>query len=286
MTPTRERFITVLQIKGMAENTITNYVNSVKKLAEFHRKSPLGMTAEEVMEFLSYEKNTKKLAPATIRQEIGALRTFFNLMDPGNRAMDFYSDVKVPRHFPVLLDRQEVERLILACANIKHKAMVALLYASGIRLTECVTLKVSDIDGKDMRVLVHGKGDKDRFTILSTRALELLRLYWRRYRPREWLFIGRCGHIGRRLLEKVVTDAAIKAKIGKRVSPHTLRHCFATHLLEDGVDLRVIQMLLGHSNISTTTRYTHLSKTMFEKVRSPYDANMPAASQSMEGRHE
>jgi len=247
MTSLRAGFIGRLQLKGFSARSITTYVASVAALAAYHKRSPLELSTDEVRAFLLYELNEKKLAARTVNLHRAALKTFYNFMAPGSIVMNGITSIKCPQSIPVVLDTQEVQRLIGAIHTVKHKAAVTILYSSGLRLSECVTLKPHHIESGRMKVRVEqGKGKKDRYTILSHRALALLREYYQACRPKKWLFEGWYGHIHQRTIGKIVKDAAQKANINKRVSPHTLRHCFATHLLEQGVSLQVIQQLLGH----------------------------------------
>jgi len=273
MTSLRADFIGRLQLKGFSQRTITNYVASVAALSAFHKRSPLALTQDDIRTFYLHEINVKKLAARTVNLHMAALKTFYNLMAPESTVMNGISRVKCPKDMPVILHTQEVRRLIEAIHNLKHKAIVTLLYSSGLRLMECATLKPHHIESRSMKIRIEqGKGKKDRYTILSHRALLLLREYFQAFRPKKWLFEGRYGHMHQRTIGKIVSDAAIKARIDKRVTPHTLRHCFATHRLEQGVSLQVIQQLLGHSSIKTTTIYTHVTSVLLDKVISPFDA--------------
>jgi site-specific recombinase XerD len=272
MTSLRADFIGRLQLKGFSTSSITNYVSAVAALAAFHKRSPLELSTTQIRAFLLYELNERKNGARTVNLHKAALKTFYNLMAPGSTVMNGITNVKCPQHIPVVLDTHEVQRLIEAIRNIKHKALVSVLYSGGLRLSECATLKPHHIESGRMKIRIEqGKGKKDRYTILSHRALALLREYYQACRPKEWLFEGWYGHVHPRTIGKVVRDAALKANIDKRVSPHTLRHCFATHLLEQGVSLQVIQQLLGHSSIKTTTIYTHVSSVLLDKVVSPFD---------------
>jgi site-specific recombinase XerD len=203
-------------------------------------------------------------------------------MAPEGKVMARFGRMKEPKTLPVVLSRAEVERLLGAIGNLKHRAAVMVLYCGGLRLEECVKLRPCHIESGGMKIRIEqGKGGKDRYTLLSHRALQTLREYYKTYRPREWLFEGRCGGqevrpMSGRMLQKVVTSAAARAGIGKRVHAHTLRHCFATHLLEAGVALQVIQRLLGHGSVKTTTIYTHVSQAMLDKVVSPLDRDVDA----------
>jgi site-specific recombinase XerD len=206
--------------------------------------------------------------------EIKALKIFFTLMAPGSTIMNGITYLKCPKYLPVVLDRDEVKRLIDHIPNLKCKTAVTLLYSSGLRLSECLNLKPHHIESSHMKIRIEqGKGKKDRYAILSQRALELLRTYYRICRPSVWLFESR----GRRMplhcttIGKAIEHAARRANIAKHVTPHTLRHSFATHLLENGAPLQVIQHLLGHSNIRTTIIYTHVRSALLDKVVSPLD---------------
>lgn len=279
MTSLRADFIGRLQLKGFSTRSITTYVSSVAALAAYHKRSPLELSTDEIREFLLHELNEKNLAARTVNLHHAALKTFYNFMAPGSTVMNGITNVKCSQHIPVVLDTQEVLRLLDSIHNIKYKAAVTLLYSSGLRLGECISLKPHHIESGRMKIRVEqGKGKKDRYTVLSHQALNLLREYFRRFHPKMWLFEGRTGKISKRMIGYHIASAARNARIGKKVSPHTLRHCFATHLLEQGVSLQVIQQLLGHSSIKTTTIYTHVSSVMIDKVISPFDS-MKAAQQ-------
>jgi site-specific recombinase XerD len=190
----------------------------------------------------------------------------------------FMYEIKRPhkdKKLPVVLSKEEVAKILSSIDNIKHKAILMIIYSAGLRVGEVVKLKVEDVDSNRMLVHVKGaKGRKDRYTLLSKTALEILREYWRKYKPAKWLFEGaRDGrYLSTRTVEKLLTHACEKAGIKKEVSVHTLRHSFATHLLESGTDLRYIQELLGHANSKTTEIYTHVSTKSLGKIQSPLDS--------------
>jgi integrase/recombinase XerD len=275
MSKLRADFIGRCQLKGFSEKTTDTYVHVVAALSRFHKRSPLELSQADIQKFFLHELNDKKCAPRTINMQVGALNTFYNLMTPGSTVMKGITRLKCPKYLPIVLDIEEVKRLIDNISNIKHKTAVTLLYSSGLRLNECLMLKPHHIESGIMKIRVEqGKGKKDRYTILSTRALELLRKYYLACKPKVWLFERPNApiplHPG--TIQKIVQEATVKAKIGKHVTPHTLRHSFATHLLEYGVALQAIQELLGHSSISTTTIYTHVRSVMLDKVVSPLDS--------------
>jgi integrase/recombinase XerD len=273
MTSLRTDFIGRLQLKGFTQRTITNYVAAVAALAIYYNRSPLTLSQTDIRTFYLHEINNKKMAARTVNLHMAALKTFYNLMAPASTVMEGITRLKCPRHLPVILSIDEVRKIIDSIHNLKHKSIVALMYSSGLRLNECATLKPHHIESQRMKVRVEqGKGKKDRYTILSHQTLEILRQYFKSCHPRKWLFEGPNGHLSKRTIGLIIEKACFKTGIKKRVSPHTLRHCFATHLLEQGVALQVIQQLLGHSSIKTTTIYTHVSSVMLDKVISPLDA--------------
>jgi site-specific recombinase XerD len=184
------------------------------------------------------------------------------------------SRIQRSRYLPTVLSREEARRLIRAARNPKHRAILLLLYSAGLRVGEAVRLRIPDIDSERMVIHVRGaKGKKDRIVMLADATLEALRSYWRYHRPEKWLFPGerRDRHLNTRAVQRMVTDTARRAGIRKRVTPHTLRHTFATHLLENGTDLRYIQRLLGHKKSTTTEIYTHVADRDLARIRSPAD---------------
>jgi site-specific recombinase XerD len=273
MTRLRRDYIRRLELKRFSEHTISTYVGVVARLGQFHNRSPLSLTTREIRDFLYYELKVRKLGASTINQHIGSLKNFYKLMPPDSGVMKDISAMKNPSKLPVVLTREETAALLGAVKNIKHRAIVELMYSSGVRLAECVELVPADIQRNNLLLRVRrGKGEKERYTIISTRALETLGAYYRAARPRKYLFEGRgAQQYGRRSIGKIVSDGAKRAGIAKRVSPHTLRHTFATHLLESGVSLRVIQKLLGHRSIKTTTIYTHVSNQCISNLTNPLD---------------
>jgi len=280
MHPLREQFINKLQARGLAPRTIDNYLAIVHHLTRHFMCNPLNLTKEQIEKYRLFLLQEKKNSPATINLTMYALQTFFNLMKPGFSLAGSFYRMKVPKHLPVVLTREEVEKLIAVTRNIKHKAALMLLCSCGLRLNECVDLKLVHIESSRMKVFVEqGKGGKDRYTILPQRTLDTLRHYVLAFKPKVWMFEGRGGNrYSNRSISKIVTKAASKATLGKTVTPHTLRHSFATHLMEAGIALPVIQKLLGHANLKTTMIYLHVSETFIENIRSPFDDMVPVAS--------
>jgi len=271
-----DRFIRELKLQNLSDNTIDNYGSIITKLSKLTGKPLLQLSRDDITTFFLRELTVEKLAPRTINLHIGCIKTFYKLMSGDSGVMKTISSMKVPETLPVVLTEAEIIAMLRAAEsmNIKHQAITELLYASGIRLQECVDLKPSDIKSSEMLVHIRsGKGRKERFTLLSERALVTLREYFRQQRPKEFLFEGYVPGkpYSKRSIEKIISEAAKKANIDKPISPHVMRHTFATHLLDNGTDLRVIQKLLGHTNIKTTTIYTHVSTQNIRRVRSPHD---------------
>ena len=273
MKPLRQQFIDALQLSGYSEHTVENYLWYVTGITRHYRCNPLNLTKEQIQEYLLFLHQEKKYAPATINLAMNALKSFYRLLAPHLKIMDGIRKMKQPRHIPVVLSLTEVERMIALIRNVKHRAIVMLLYSAGLRLSECISLLPVHIESSRMKVRVQqGKGNKDRYTLLSERTLRTLREYFLSYRPKQWLFEGPGGkQYSARSVGEIVRRAAQEAKIDKKVSPHTFRHSFATHLLEAGVALPVIQKLLGHSSIKTTMIYLHVTEPLVEKIKSPFD---------------
>jgi integrase/recombinase XerD len=273
MTPLRQRFIDDLRLKNFSDGTIKVYVQAVEKFARFLGRSPDQSTAEDVRGVLIHELD-RGLSRSYIVIQQNALRHLY--LDTLGRTDELQAipRPKRERRLPVVLSREEVRRLFAVTGNLKHKALLMVAYDAGLRLSEILNLRIEDIDSQRMVIRVRqGKGKKDRYGRLSAGLLKLLREYWREYRPESLLFPG--AHPSKRYdlatPGQILKKLCRKAGITKRVSMHTLRHSFATHLLEAGTNLRVIQQLLGHSNIQTTCVYTHISIEELREAPSPME---------------
>lgn len=264
-----------MQRRNYSERTITSYVASMSKLAKHFNLSPDKVSIDQFKDYLHHGITNDNLSVSSINQTISA----FKILRQDVLGLDWEGiKVKRPRRdkkLPEVLSTGEVSRMIALTENLKHKSLLALAYSSGLRRDELRTLKVSDIDPERMRIHVKtGKGKKQRYTILSKKALELLRLYYKIEKPACYLFeTSRKQGTGYSLgtINAIAKIAAKRAGIKKRVSIHTLRHCFATHLLETGINLRVIQQFMGHSSIKTTAIYLHVANINTESVTSPMD---------------
>ncbi len=279
MTPLRRRMLEELQRRNYAVETIRSYILSVKQFAEYFSRSPEKMGAEELRRFQLYLLKEKKLAPGTVEMRMSALRFLYKkVLKRRDLTYDDLIFPKTPRKLPVVLSQEEVRRLIEAAPNLMYRTMLMVLYSTGIRRTEASRLKVSDIDGE--RRVLHirqGKGSRDRDVPLTPKLLEALREYWRWKKSTHYLFPSTPG---RRGVEGPISDkvvwyackiAGLKAGIQKRIGPHTLRHSFATHMLEGGADLRTIQLLLGHQELKDTIIYLHLSQRHLHAAINPLD---------------
>jgi integrase/recombinase XerD len=277
MSPLRRRMIEDMTVRHFAADTQRNYLRAVKNLAIFLGRSPDTATAEDLRLF-QLHLTEAHVRPPTINGTVTALRFFFSVTVDRSDVTKPLTFVAEPRKIPVILSPEEVARFLEAAPGPKYKAALSAAYGAGLRVSEVVALKVPDIDSKRMLLRIEqGKGRKDRFAMLSPQLLELLRDWWRIARPQVWLFPGQnpVNHLTTRQLNRAVHAAAHTAEITKRVTPHTLRHSFATHLLEKSIDIRVIQVLLGHAKLDTTALYTRVATNTIRAVTSPLDRLTP-----------
>jgi site-specific recombinase XerD len=273
----RKRMIEDMRIRCFIEKTQKNYLRHLETLTDFLGRSPETATAEDLRRFQLRQTDTG-VGVSTINSAVSALRFFFTTtLDRPDLARRL-TVVRQPRKLPEVLSPEEVALLLDAAPGPKYKAALSTAYGAGLRVSEVAALKVSDIDSDRMILCIEqGKGRKDRHAMLSERLLELLREWWRVARPRGWLFPGQnpINPISTRQLNRAVHAAADAAGIAKRVSPHTLRHSFATHLMEQNIDIRVIQVLLGHAKLDTTALYTRVATNTIRTVMSPLDRLEP-----------
>ena len=268
------RFIREMEIRNYSPRTISCYVSMLANAAKYFHLSPDILTIEQIKDYLQYCTKERGLSVSTINQTINAFRILFQDV----LGMDWEKiKIKRPRknkHLPDILSKEEIAKMLRSTINSKHKAIIAVLYSSGIRRAEFINLKISDIDSDRMLIRVrNGKGNKSRDTLLAHSTLELLRTYYCQYHPKEYLFESfRPGVVySASSIKKVVQRAAQRAGVTKHICIHSLRHTFATHLLEQGVNLKVIQKLLGHTSMHSTAIYLHLAKVDFKNVQSPID---------------
>ncbi len=262
-----------MRLKDYAPKTQKSYLSAVEGLAKFHQKSPELLNQEEVNDYLLHLKDDGKTS-STRNVVVSGLRFFYsNVLE--NKALNFkFPSRKKPRILPEVLSGREVIKLIDATENIKHRAVLMTAYSAGLRVSEVSKLQINHIDSEQMVVRVkQAKGMKDRYTLLSTKLLKELRTYYKAYRPKNYLFFAKDRNLPMSIatMQKIYRKARKNAGITKGRGIHTLRHCFATHLLEAGYDVRRIQILMGHRSLSTTMVYLHVSRGGLAKIKSPLD---------------
>ena len=273
ISPLRRRMVEDMTIRGLANKTQQGYVRHIKNFSIFFGRSPDQATSEDVRLYQLHMK-TSGASVGTMAGAVSALKFFFNQTLGRHDIGNLIPTPREIRKLPVVLSEEEVERLLNCAPGLKAQAALSVAYGAGLRSLEVVSLKVGDIDGDRKIIRVdQGKGNKDRLVMLSPHLHEVLRAWWMISRSRGWLFPGQdpVKHMTARNLNRYSHAAKTAAGINKRLSPRTLRHSFATHLLEQGVDIRVIQTLLGHKNINTTTIYTQVATRIIKEVRSPLE---------------
>jgi site-specific recombinase XerD len=264
-------------LRNLSEKTQVMYHASARDLEKYFHKPPDQLQENDVKAFLLSIVQDRKLSQSTLKINYSGLRFLYETTLNKGWVIDRIPYPKTAKSIPIVLSKGEVQKLLAATANLKQKVILMVIYSAGLRAREVARLRITDIDSSRMLVRVdQGKGKKDRYTLLSQVALETLREYWKEYRPKDWLFPAdtkSAEHIPVSTVQTAFTRAKKQAGIRKPAKCHTLRHSFATHLLEDGVDLHTIQVLLGHSSIRTTTVYLHVSKKNLSKVVSPLDSS-------------
>jgi site-specific recombinase XerD len=274
INPLRRRMIEDMTIRNFDQRTQQSYIRSVRSCCRYCDRRPAELTFEDIRQYQLHLTQCG-LAPASINGAMVALRFFFRVTLKRPEAIDYIPIVRQPQRLPVVLTPAEVASLLEAAPGLKWRTALSVAYGAGLRASEVVGLKVSDIDSERMRIRVEqGKGRRDRDALLSPHLLGVLRNWWRVARPPVWLFPNRLtafNAVTPRSLNRAFHEAVRKAGIRKPVSLHTLRHCFATHLLEQNVDVRVIQVLLGHRKLETTAVYTHVAAKTLDGIDSPLD---------------
>jgi len=275
MTSLRRRFIEDMQIRNLAENTQESYIQQVSLFARYFQKSPELLGPDHIRAYQLHLTNEKKLSTGSITVAISALRFLYRVTLKKDWPFDdFIPAPKAPKKLPIIVSPEEVLQFLDCVRSRKHRAILTTCYAAGLRISEAVALKPPAIDSKRMVLRVEqGKGKKDRYTLLSPKLLEILRAWWRVEKPKDWLFPGDFPgrHITRFAVEKECQEAHCICKISKPITPHSLRHAFAVHLLEQGTDIRTIQLLLGHRSLATTAKYLRIATSKVCSTSSPLD---------------
>jgi len=283
VSPLRLRMIEDMRMRKLSTKTQAAYIRSVRKFTQYLRRSPDNATVEDLRNYQLHLVD-HGISAISLNAAITGLKFFFEITLAQPELMANMQPVRVPRTLPVVLSRKETACLIAAVRNLKHQIALSVAYGAGLRVGEVVGLKISDVDGQRMTLRIQqGKGSKDRYAMLSPLMLERLRTWYRVARTQGkmldggWLFPGLnpVQPLSTRQLNRAVHAAALAAGIDKRVSMHTLRHCFATHLLEQKVDIRVIQVLLGHKKLETTALYTQVATEILRQVISPLETTRP-----------
>jgi len=281
MKKLREQMLVDLQLNGATTSTQKNYLREVGNLAKYFNRSPAELGEAELKEYLLHLIKERCLSEGTFRFYVAGLKFLYRTTLKREWPVEKIKHPRAKMKLPIVLDLSEVESLFAVTKNLKHKAMLMIIYSSGLRVSEAARLELTDIDSKRMTVRIRqGKGGKDRYSILSQTTLEHLRQYWRKYRPSRWLFEGQKNndHITGYTIQHVFYAAKKHAGITKPASVHTLRHSFATHLIEAGTSLHHVQLLLGHRSPTTTTVYLHVSRLNLAQVKSPLDKAIPQIS--------
>ncbi len=275
MTPLRRRMLEDMQIRNFSENTQKSYLMQVSLFARHFKKSPEVLGAEDIRTYQLYLTNEKKLAPGSVLIATAALRFLFTVTLKKDWNLELVLPMpKKPQTLPVVLSPEEVRHFLSCVPRRKARTVLTVCYAAGLRVSEAITLKPTDIDSQRMTIRVtQGKGAKDRYVMLSDQLLQILRDWYRAARPKTWLFPGKIPgrHITRAGVEDGCELGVKRSDLSKPVTPHSFRHAFATHLLEYGTDLRTIQLLLGHRSLSTTSRYLRMATSKVCATRSPLD---------------
>lgn len=286
MTALRKRMIRELQLQRKAEKTIEAYVSAVAGLARYHHRSPDQLCIEQIRDYLHFLIVERHLAFSSCNQQLAAIRFFYEQV-LGWEQLPLRVPAKRSRRLPEVFSRKQVAQLLQTPTCLKHRVVLMTTYGAGLRVSELTNLVPDDIQSSRMLIRVRqGKGKKDRYTLLSQSLLEQLRTYWRAYRPRRWLFENRSnsGPMSIDTAQRIYYNAKRKSGVKGGQGIHTLRHCFATHLLEAGLDLPTIQRLLGHSSLASTSVYLHVAPARLAGIQSPFDLlRLPRENEKLDG---
>lgn len=269
-----EDFTKLLQIKRYSLRTIKTYKNALNVFFQaFPNRNITELPLKEIENFINHKVTVEKISVSYQKSLVGAIKFFFNQQLRKNYHFDYLYPDRREYKLPEVLSKSEIQSIISSISNLKHKTIISIIYACGLRLSEALNLKIKDIDSKRNLIRIEqSKGNKDRYVPISENLLQLLREYYKSFRPKHFLFEGQNSErYSARSVQSILKNALKEAKIQKNVSVHSLRHSYASHLLESGVDIRVIQKLLGHRSIKTTQIYTHVSAAHLQSVKSPFE---------------
>ncbi|MEG8990280.1 site-specific tyrosine recombinase/integron integrase [Ignavibacteria bacterium 4148-Me] len=269
-----DKYEKILRLKNYSPKTEKAYLHHLNLFLDYISKSKISSVDSKILlDYFSYLKQTRKFSYSAIKQSLASVRFLFLDVLKKEIDFDFFVKIKKPNRLPNILTVEEVREIINSITNIKHRAIISTIYSCGLKISEVVNLKINDIDSSAMTVkIVNAKGGNDRIVMLSEKLLSLLREYFKEYKPKVYLFEGQKGEkYSSRSIQKIFDNAVKKVGIKKKVTVHSLRHSFASHLLDNGTDIRLIQELLGHKHLSTTQIYTHISPFSIKKIKSPFD---------------
>ena len=269
-----ELFRQLLEVKRYSINSIETYVNAFRQfLLHFKGQDVDVLSERQIEQYINVQVTERKISVSYQKQLVAAVKFWYNGVLGKNLQLDYLYPDRPEFKIPKVFSQQDIKKMLDACENIKHKAILTTIYSCGLRLSELVNLQIKDIDSTQMTVTIRqGKGKRDRVVVLSEKLLFLLRDYFVEHKPKEYLFEGKSGgKYSERSVQQVLKQILTKAKINKEGSVHTLRHSYATHLIEQGTDIRFVQELLGHKSIKTTLIYTHLTDAAKRKIKSPLD---------------
>jgi site-specific recombinase XerD len=262
-----------MKLKGYSPKTIQSYVGSIAQIALHYHTPAEQLSIAQIRDYILQNITDNKRSKSWMNVIISAIKLLFcDILKREWNNLDLPRPIR-EKKIPVILSREEVQRIINSKTNLKHRAILMVTYSAGLRRSEVSNLKITDIDSSRMLIHLHTtKGNRERYTILSPIALDFLRVYYRCYKPKEWLFEGQTRNaISTRTIEEIFKQALLKSKVGKAVGIHSLRHSFATHLLEQGVALPIIQQMMGHRSLKTTSGYLHVQEYSVQGVKSPLD---------------
>lgn len=269
-----DKFRKQISIENYSEQTIKCYLSALNLFLRYIEKLDIDkITETEIQNFLFYCKDNKKYSFSSMKQVISTIRYLYLKVLYKPIPKSLYITLKKPKRLPVILSKKEISKMLKATSNLKHKTIILLIYSAGLRLGELLNLKIEDIDSEAMKIHIRqAKGKKDRYVMFSEKLLDLLREYYKKYKPKDFIIEGqKKGRYSPKSVQSIFKSSLLKAGIKKKATVHTLRHSFATHLLDDGTDIRYIQELLGHKRLETTQIYTHISSYSINKIKSPAD---------------
>lgn len=268
------KFLNLLEVKRYSKNTQKTYIQAISQFLEYFSKTdPSKINNEDIFRYIEHKIKDNKISFSTQKGIVGAIKLFYKYVYNRNIKIDYIYPDRQELKLPKVLAIEDIKKILNSIHNLKHKTLISTIYSCGMRISEALNLKISDIDSKRMMVRIeNSKGNRDREVMLSQNLLMLLREYYKVYKPKKYIFEGqKGGKYTARSAENILKKALKDSKINKNASLHTLRHSYATHLIEQGTDIRIVQELLGHKNIKTTQIYTHITDIRKLKVKNPFD---------------